>query len=267
MLRNVFLKTLHDQRRAFLWWGIGLIALALYIILFYPSMRDSMSEITRVMEQMPPALKAMFGTFDFTSLVGYLQGYIFSYLAPLLFLIVTIGFGVNAIAGEERKGTLDLLLSNPLPRRQVVVEKFAALVVYLIALAFFLWLGLAIGVRVIAMDMNIGLGRLAEATASVVLLGLAFGALALALGCASGNRGLSIGIASAVAVATYFLNTLGPMVEGLTPYRKLSPFYYYIGAEPLRNGLDLGHAAVLIGMIVVLLAVALIAFERRDLAV
>jgi ABC-2 type transport system permease protein len=265
MLRSVFLKTLRDQSRAFLWWGIGLIALALYIILFYPSMRDSVSEITRVMEQMPPALKAMFGTFDFTSLVGYLQGYIFSYLAPLLFLIVTIGFGANAIAGEERRGTLDLLLSNPLSRRQVVVEKFAALVVYLIALTFFLWLGLAIGVRVIAMDIS--LGRLAEATASVVLLGLAFGTLALALGCASGNRGLSIGIASAIAVATYFLNTLGSMVEALTPYRKLSPFYYYIGAEPLRNGLDLGHAAVLIGMIVVLLAVALIAFERRDLAV
>ena len=120
MLRNVFLKTLRDQRRAFLWWGIGLIALALYIILFYPSMRNSIAEITRLMEQMPPALKAMFGTFDFTSLVGYLQGYIFSYLAPLLFLIVSIGFGADAIAGEEKRGTLDLLLSNPLPRQQVV---------------------------------------------------------------------------------------------------------------------------------------------------
>lgn len=57
------------------------------------------------------------------------------------------------------------------------------------------------------------------------------------------------------------------MVEGLTPYLKLSPFYYYISAEPLRNGLDLGHAAVLIGITAVLLAVALLAFERRDLAV
>lgn len=265
MLRNVFLKTLRDQRRAVLWWGIGLIAAALYTVGLYPGIRDSASEFTRIMQQWPPAMKAMLGGFDLTSPVGYLQGYIFSYIAPLLFLILTIGFGGNAIAGEEKRGTLDLLLSNPLPRWRVVAEKFAALVVYLIALAFVLWLGVAIGVRVIAMDIS--LGRLGEATVSSVLLGLAFGALALAPGCARGNRGLSIGAAGAVAVAAYLLNSLGSLVEGLKPYGKLSPLYYYISAEPLRNGLDLGHAAVLVGLTVVLLAVALLAFERRDLAV
>lgn len=265
MLRNVFLKTLRDQRRAFLWWGIGLIAVTVWTIGLYPPIRDSASEYTRITEQWPPAVRAMLGGFDMTSPVGYLQGYIFSYIAPLLFLIVTIRFGGNVIAGEERRGTLDLLLSNPLPRWRIVAEKFAALVVYLSALAFVLWLGVAIGVRVVAVDIS--LWRLAEATVSSVLLGLVFGALALALGCASGNRGLSMGVAGAVAVATYLLNTLGSMVEGLKSYCKLSPFYYYISAEPLRNGLDLGHAVVLIGLMAVLLTVALFVFERRDLAV
>ena len=27
MLRNVFLKTLRDQRRSLVWWGIGMVAL------------------------------------------------------------------------------------------------------------------------------------------------------------------------------------------------------------------------------------------------
>ena len=265
MLRNVFLKTLRDQRRAFLWWGIGLMAATLYTVGLYPGIRDSVSEFTTIIEQWPATTRAMLGGFDLSSPVGYLQGYIFSYIAPLLFSIVTIGFGAKAIAGEERRGTLDLLLSNPLPRWRVVAEKFAALVVYLIALAFVLWLGLVISVRLIVMDIN--LGRLTEATVSSVLLGLVFGALALALGCASGNRGLSMGVAGAVGVATYLLNTLGSMVEGLKPYCKLSPFYYYISAEPLRDGLDLGHATVLIGLTAVLLAMALFVFERRDLAV
>ena len=65
----------------------------------------------------------------------------------------------------------------------------------------------------------------------------------------------------------YFLNAVAPVVEVLEPFRKLSPFYYYISAEPLRNGLDPAHAAVLIGLTVVLLVVALVAFERRDIAV
>jgi ABC-2 type transport system permease protein len=57
------------------------------------------------------------------------------------------------------------------------------------------------------------------------------------------------------------------VVEVLEPYRRLSPFYYFIGADPLKNGLNPGHAAVLIGLTVVFLVVALFAFERRDLAV
>jgi ABC-2 type transport system permease protein len=61
--------------------------------------------------------------------------------------------------------------------------------------------------------------------------------------------------------------SLAPLAEKLEPYRKLSPFYYYIGADPLVNGLNLGHVAVLLGLIVVLLAVALLAFQRRDVAV
>ena len=68
-------------------------------------------------------------------------------------------------------------------------------------------------------------------------------------------------------MVAYFLNALAPLVESLESSRMLSPFYYYIGADPLTNGLNPGHVAVLIGLTAVLLAVALFTFNRRDLAV
>ena len=37
MMRSVFLKTLHDQRKSILGWGLGLGALAYFTLLFYPS--------------------------------------------------------------------------------------------------------------------------------------------------------------------------------------------------------------------------------------
>jgi len=267
MLRNVFLKTLRDQRRALLWWGVGLIGLALYIALLYPSIQQNASAYDKILKEMPKALAdTLVGEFaNFASPEGYLNSGLFFLTAPLLFLIYTIGFGSGAIAGEEERGTADLLLSTPLPRWRVVAEKFAALVVATLLLAFVFWAGLFIGA--VAIQMDIRAGRLAEITLSGALLGLALGALALALGCIRGDRGLSIGVASAVGVAAYFLNSLATAVKWLEPYRKLSPFYYYIGADPLANGLNLGHAAVLIGLTAVFLAVALFAFQRRDLAV
>jgi len=265
MLRNVFLKTLRDRRRAVVGWGLGLLALALVTLIFFPTITD-FPELDRMMAEMAPAAKALIGVVvDFASPVGYLNSQVFFVMAPLLFLIIAIGFGSGAIAGEEERGTLELLLSNPLPRWRVVAEKFAALVVYIGVLALIYWLTLVIGIKMV--DMDISLWRVAEAMLSVALLGITFGALALAMGCVQGRRGLSIAVASVVGVASYLVNSMAPVVEAMEPFRQLSPFYYYIGADPLRHGLDLGHATTLVGLTVVLLIIALVTFERRDLVV
>ena len=262
MLHNVFLKTLYDQRYALLGWGIGMLMLALASTLLYPSVSASMSETGGLLGQLSPMVKAMIGGFNMTTLPGYLEAHFFSFVVPILFLGMPLTFGAAAIAGEEKLGTMNLLLSAPLFRWQIVVQKFTALVVALVMVGFTLWIGLAFGIGVIGVDFS--LGRLAETTVSCVLLGLAFGTLALAIGCATGNRGLSLGITGAIAMAAYFINSLAPVAKMLEPFRKLTPFYYYISAEPLINGLNLGHASVLIGMTAVLLVVAMVTFERRD---
>jgi ABC-2 type transport system permease protein len=266
MLRNVFFRTLYDQRRALLWWAFGILAYALMIAAFYPSIQN-MPSFNDFVKAAPKELMAAFvgNITDLVSPVGFLNSQIFFLIGPLLLLLYAVGQGSSAIAGEEERGTLDLLLANPLPRWRVVVEKFGAMVVGTLGLALMLWLGLAVGALWAKMDIS--MGRMAEATLATALLGLAFGTLGLALGCATGNRGLSNGVTSTVALAAYLLNALAPLAEKLEPYRKLSPFYYYIGADPLANGLNLGHVAVLLGLIVVLLAVALLAFQRRDVAV
>ena len=265
MLRSVFLKTLRDQRRSLIWWGIGLMTLTLLTLLFYPSFEDS-QELNDILDDAPAAVKAFSGNYtDYTSPEGYLNSQLLFLMAPLLFLIFAIALGSGAIAGEEQRGTLDLLLSNPLTRSQVAVEKFAAMVVAILALALVLWLGMAIGAAAVEMDINFR--RMAEATLSVALLGITFGALALALGSATGKRGMSISVTGAVGVIAYFLNALAPVVGALEPLSKVSPFYYYISSDPLTNGLNFAHAGVLLGLVGAFVALALITVERRDLAV
>ena len=266
MLRNVLLKSLRDQRRALLWWGIGLVILAAFLMAFYPSFADA-PEYDKLLEDMPEVLRKVFvgEVSDMTSPEGYLNSQLFFLFLPLLFLIFAIVRGSSAIAGEEERGTLDLLLSYPLARWRVAAEKFGAMIIATLMLAFVFWVALAIGAIAIGMDISIGL--MAQATLSSTLLGLTFGALAMALGCATGKRGFSIGVASAVGVVAYFFNALAPLVEVLEPSRKLSPFYYYIGADPLTNGLNPVHVAALIGLTGALLAMAIVTFERRDLAV
>jgi len=262
-LVRIALKVLRDQRRALLYWGIGLIAMAAMMALVYPSIKG-ISAFNEYIDNLPEAMKQMFGASlaDYTSPTGYFSAELFSIMVPLLFLIYGIGAGAGAIAGEEEKGTMDFLLANPVPRWKIVVAKFGAMTAGLALLGVFFWVGIAVFVKIEGIELD--LFKTAEATFNALMVALVFSSLALLLGCLKGNKGMSLGIASGVAVLTYLLNTVGAMVEGLKDYRYVSPFYHYLQPDVLRNGFDAGHLFVLIGLVVVFFVLSIPAFIRRD---
>ena len=184
--------------------------------------------------------------------------------SPLLLLVFGIGFGANTIAGEEEKGTLGFLLTNPVPRWRVVADKFAVLVVSMFVLGFLFWAGLAVTSS--AMSIHISTLKLAEATLGACALALVFAAVAFSAGCVKGSKGISMGVASGLAVLTYLLYTLGGMVNGLKNYRFLSPFYHYMEPDTLNKGLSPVHVLVLLGLAVIFFAFSIPAFIRRDIA-
>ncbi len=266
MLRSVLTKTLRDQGLSLLWWVLGLAGLVALHAFVYPTVRDK-PELNELIEDYPDVIKALIGggaSIDFTSPAGYLESELFSFLVPLVLLTFAIGLGANAIAGEEDRKTIDLLLANPISRERLVAEKLGALVLLAVALGLGLWLALVIFTS--AVDMEIGALRLGEAVASAVLLALHFGAFALLLGCLTGRRSLSMSLAAGAAILAYVVNALALLVGFLEPYRRFSPFFHYVGNEPLRNGLGADHVAVLLGATAAMALLALVAFARRDVA-
>jgi ABC-2 type transport system permease protein len=100
----------------------------------------------------------------------------------------------------------------------------------------------------------------------LALLGIVFGSLALAVSATTGSLGLSRAVPVVVAVVAYVVNGLAPMVSWLEPLQKASPFYQYIGHDPLRNGVALGSVAVAVVTSLLLVAFAVWGFRRRDVA-
>lgn len=265
MLRNVFLKTLRDSRRAIAWWSLGLVAMTALMVAAYPSVRDN-PELNKMVEDYPDAFKAFLGlgeSVDYTSAAGYLNGELFSFVVPLLLLIAAVGAGARATAGEEERGTLDLLLANPISRRRLVLEKLAALCAEVVLLSVVLWLALIVGAA--AVGMHISSAHLAAAIVAAALLASAYGAIALFLGALLGRRGAAIGIAAAGAVAAYLLSSLAELVSFLEPLRVASPFYHYAANNALRAGLAPEHVVVLLALAVLAGGAALVTFERRNL--
>lgn len=266
MLRSIVGKTLRDGRRAFLWWSVGILGLVALMVAVFPTIRDN-EELNALVQEYPEALKgfiAFGGEVDYLSGAGYLGSELFSFMVPLLLLIAAVGAGAAAIAGEEERGTLDLLLSTPVSRGRVGLEKLAAMAIEVAGLGAVLFGGLAVGSTVV--DMGISLVNLAAACVAAVALSLVFGGMAYGLSAATGHRPLGIGVAVAAAVAAYVVNGLAPLVPAFEAIRELTPFYQYAAGDPLREGFDVPRILLLLALGTAFSLLGLAAFTRRDVA-
>jgi beta-exotoxin I transport system permease protein len=266
MLRSVLRKTLRDGRRAFVWWTAGIAGLVALVLAVFPTVRDN-DELNTLVQEYPEALKgfvAFGGEVDYLSGAGYLGSELFSFMVPLLFLVAAVGAGAGAIAGEEERGTLDLLLSAPVSRVRVALEKLGALAIEVVGLGAVLLLTLAAGGPLV--DIDVAFGNLVAACIGAVALALVFGGIAFGLGAATGHRALAIGAAVAAAVTAYVVNGLAPLVPAFEAVRELTPFYHYAASDPLRSGLDPWRVLFLFGLAAAFSVAGLAAFTRRDVA-
>ena len=263
-MRGLLAKAVRDQRRGTIGWGIGVAAVVLMYAAFYPSIKESAADLQAYMENLPDAIRAIVAGEDYTSPVGYLESEFFNTMGALIALIFAIGAGARAIAGEEEAGTLDLLLSTPVRRRQVLATKALAIVGAAIGLAVAAAASIAVFGPVF--DLSVPFADVAAACVMLALLSLSFGGVAFAVGAATGRRTLANAVSGGLAVVTFIVHAIGPSVEWLRPLRPLSPFRWYQDPHLLAGGLHARNVLVLAGIAAVSYAIAYVAFERRDLA-
>ncbi|HEX7498482.1 MAG TPA: ABC transporter permease subunit [Candidatus Limnocylindrales bacterium] len=264
LLRSVFGKTIRDLRWPTFWVAIGMGGITGYFALLFPTY-SKLFDLNDMLAKMGPAAKMLGASVgDASTLVGFLHIELFSMILPALMVTYAAGMASGFTAGEESRGTIDVLLSYPISRRRLVLEKsLAVLIGCIVAATAVLALGLA---GAAASATALPWDKMAAALAMLVLLGLAFAAIALAFSAATGNRAGAIGLAVGLMVVMYLVDALASIVDGLGVIRPLSLFRYYMGGDPLRNGLSVSDAGVLVAVVVAFVGIALVVFERRDLA-
>jgi ABC-2 type transport system permease protein len=263
MLADIWTKTLWDQRRALLGWAIGFIAVSIVYGGFYPF--ASTPEYAELIDSLPAGLADAFGWDEISTPHGYLGSTVFGLLGPVLVIIMAIGFGAKAIAGNEEAGHLEMLIAQPVARSRVVAQRAVALFITTVMG------GLAVFVSILAIrgpvDLDLSIGNIAVTSLNLALLGAVFGTLALLVGGIVGRRGLVLGVSAVVAVATYLANGLAPQVESLAWLQDLSPFHWFNSTATLRDGVDWPMTLLLAAVSLIFVAGATVAFNRRDVGV
>ena len=264
MLRNVFTKTLWDARRSLLGWALAISAVAAMYAAFWPSVNTP--QMQQALGNYPQGVLEALNYNDLASPAGYLGSSVYGLLVPLLVAVFAIDWGTRAVAGDEEAGTLDLLLAHPVSRTRLALQRFAALITALTLVGALLLLAM-LAIAGPAQLQGITASEFAAATAQLALFGACLGALAFAVGAATGRKALALGASAGVAVLAYLANGVFPQLQGLEWTRDLSPWHWYLGGEPLKNGLQAGDALLLLVVTLVLVAAGTLLFNRRDVAV
>ena len=266
MLLSIAGRTLRDHWKSVLGWGAGLAALTLMQLAVYPSVRSQGARMRDLINSYPSAFKAMFGMegVDFTTGPGYLSTETFSLLAPLMLIGLGIALGTAAIATEEERGTLDLLMASPVSRGRVLAGKALGALAALVTVAAGFYL--AVLAAASGYDMGISAGRLAQATAAVLLLAIACGAVAFLAGAATGKRGAAIAAGAGFAVVSYFIDSLAEITSVIRPWRVVSVFHQVSATGALQGGLGLAGPLATAAFAAACLLAAWYLFARRDLA-
>lgn len=261
MLRLLWQELLF-RRSAIIGWSLGLCFFPLVYIAIYPSVADQMAGFADL--EIYQAMGMSLGTFpDWV-------GSILIIFMPLVAAIYGIINGTGTLAGEEEDGRLEMIVTLPLPRWQIVTAKAIAfavssfimfVVVSVVSMLVLQAIQSQIETEMVGMDMF-------RTVLMAWPLAFAVGMLSMFLAAFCANRRFASMIAAAVLVVGYFGSNLAASTTALEPFEPFFLFTYLdASGTAVMEGQAAGDMFVLLGIGLVSFALALFFFQRRDLTV
>jgi ABC-2 type transport system permease protein len=270
-LGSIYGKTLRDSRLGVLVVGgvLGLMVLAGggEMVSAYGTL-DARRELDAFATTLPPVMRGLYGDpINVGTIGGFVSWHYGAYLTLLAGLWSILALS-STLAGEARRGSLDLAVAAPLPRALIALEKLAghvtALVLAAAIIAVAAW---AAGTVFAAFP-----GDEIPATAAlsfgvgIALKALMAGSVAFALAAFVG-RGIAAGIAGALLFGSYVVTSYRAVVPAFDIVAELSWLGWTVDHVPLAGRSDWGSLGLVAVASFIVLAIGVAGFVRRDIGI
>lgn len=264
---NVFLREIRANLKLFAIWAL-VIAFFLFVgTVKYTGVETGGTEmIEGLVEAFPRIVLAMFGMADldimtFEGFFACLEFYI-----AIMVMVLAVQLGRNAVSRELVDGTYEFLFVRPCSRTRILAAKLVAGIVLLACACAlnFVIAEAAYATLELDADMTSAMGA---GTLWIGLIGLLFLAVGACSSAVARTPELGSRIGMCAVLGTYAFSVaydvLGEEAWGL---RFLTPLKYFLPMDMVEGTFDPLFLAVLLLLAAGCLALAFIAFDRRDLA-
>jgi ABC-2 type transport system permease protein len=248
---------------------VGILFLWMYVAMF-PSFADKKEEFNKVLEVYPESLMKAFGISDAASIFNSIENFLavenYSFLWPILAIALAVSIGGYSVAGEVEQKTIETLLSQPLSRSKLFWGKYFA------GLAIILVFSIITIFSVVPLSKIHNVSYNLDANFKMLILGFLFVwtifSISTLFSSAFSERSKPYFFAVGLLIVMYAINIVVSLKENLANLKYFSFFYYFDSAKALQeNSIDAVSVVVLGGIALLSTVLALMIFNKRDLAV
>lgn len=256
----------HELKRHFVSLTVFAVSLSFIlavVVVMYPSMAEDMGGIISLVEGLGMFTDALnLDVSQLNSLIGF-YGMEMESVVGIAGALYAAYLGISILSKEESRHTDEFLLTHPIKRQKIYLEKLAALLVLITMFNLIIYLfALA---AIYASGQSVPLAGFTLIHLASLLLQLNIGLLCF--GISAFLQTELIGLGLGLALMLYFFSLFANIWAELAWLRFITPFQYAFASDILKeNQLDWGLIAIVFGTSAVVGLVGLWHYSRRDMA-
>lgn len=239
--------------------SIALLFTSVGYLALYPSIRDQLAAFS---DDLPDAYRALLGDVDIATAKGYVRSQVYSLIAPLVVAGAAISAG-SSLARAEQDQTLAVLAVSPLSRRRLASSWLLHILVVSATGAAATALGVVIGAPLAGAEIDTT--RILLATLPVFLFAVLVGSAALVGATSTGSPALATGLGWMTILISFVVNSLAELIDGLEWLTNISPWAWHQAGQALTGQIDTRSLGLSLAAVIVVSAVAIQQFDRRNL--
>jgi len=259
-------RIIKDSKTSFITLAVVAIVFGTLSVLFFPAIKESGQAFAEILKSMPPEFtKALnITSTDLGNFETYIATRYLGLVGIIIFVIFILGWATR-LAHDAEKGTLALVLAQPVRRNETLLAHLFAILLQTLVLILIVAASVLIPAALIGVDVSY-LNWLKYSLHLLLTLS-AFASLTLAISIIVMSKSKTMAIAGSIFGASYLLDFFSKLVADLENIRYFSLLYYYGDpTELLKNG-TLDTTALLIFFVVTIISVtaSFLLFKKRDL--
>ncbi|MGN1343270.1 MAG: ABC transporter permease subunit [Traorella sp.] len=244
-------------------WTLSIASLVAICVLLYPEMGANMEGVNDMFSNMGSFSEA-FGMdqINFGTLIGFYTVECGNILGLGGALYASL-LGIEALEKEQRNHTSEFLLTHPISRVKIMVDKLIAILIQLVVMNLLVLLVTVLSIMFIQEAIpweEILWLHFAYFLLQIELAGICFGISAFL------KRG-GIGIGLGLSLIMYFLNIVANITDSAEFLKYITPFGFAEGADIVINlTIDIRYLLVGIVMTILFLVLGFMKYSKKDIA-